>query len=976
MAKPKIRTIRASTHPLGTGDFTTIQAWEDYVDDKINPFQWAECYQGFDLGLFDLSGWASTPTSSGYPRIFAASGEVHLGNLNQGPVIAPPSSGSAYNNIALNYARVEGIGSTRGFNLKIDAASNMSIEKCWSVAEDGVCFKAKSIVGTTASSGNVIKNCLAIGSENGAQDIGFDLGGDNMVNGKPQIQCYNCTAYGHPNAGFRATNTKLPGFYGGADIEIKNCISMDCGGIDFSYANTNGNGEVSTNNNLSSDQSADDMSIFQQTTLAGHIVSQNSLNVFFNPAKEISVHTVPGSGVEILPSGDFYIRSFSPARNAGTTISSVTDDIRGFKRPHGNLYDIGAYEYGLFTNTMPLYIKGPIPASSGLSLFTFAPTPATSGVPVYLKCFPSGVGDAPFYMTGVGVTTNTAAAYVQCQPPIPTSGLVSLNIGNFTLKRREPLFIKTPDAIDVQGIGGLGSLFGGLDISGGAGGGGSEESLLSVKPSGTIDFANLFLKSQINISNLKIARGLSGGNAASDATPSASGARDINAFTLDTELANTNLLSLSTQGFSGITGPDSWLYYRNINVNSDKYVPDRREAFMFSASETNCAVGSLYKFDNNTNDNSEDYGFKVYASGWRTSAGGSFPGSHIPESGFFQTSDRFPASSLTGSGVARFKGKQSTPYYGTVLVQSGSPSISDQHRITPKDGHIDSAGNFTPARRGVSTSFWIKRKGPAPGYSSPFGLGIRSVVGNCEIAFRGSQMATSGQWSIYYAGHGSNVKPSGSGPFNSLKNLLKSDSENRLRPNSDAFGGLIPFVNTTAGGTMGHILKTNDDGELIQEHLPDLMIPFDDDRWYFINYWVDTELYKSFVRVASPAKGHPGQSGYMPEIKPITDTSQKWDGYEVKTDTDDIKFKVGGLLQRGSDTIPYSNLGYNISSNQKQQDEFLIDELVVSNKVCSPEAMEQQFDTQYQFYTGQFLKNSNISLFVPGSQIELQGSGV
>ena len=64
MAKPKIRTIRASTHPLGTGDFTTIQAWEDYVDDKINPFQWAECYQGFDLGTFTLSGWSSTPTSS------------------------------------------------------------------------------------------------------------------------------------------------------------------------------------------------------------------------------------------------------------------------------------------------------------------------------------------------------------------------------------------------------------------------------------------------------------------------------------------------------------------------------------------------------------------------------------------------------------------------------------------------------------------------------------------------------------------------------------------------------------------------------------------------------------------------------------------------------------------------------------------------------------------------------------------------
>lgn len=970
MANPKIRTIRASTHPLGTGDFTTIQSWEDYVDDKINPFQWAECYQGFDLGLFSLSGWASTPTSSGYPRIFAASGEVHLGNLNKGPVIAPTSSGSAHSNIGVSYARVEGIGSTRGFNLKIDSASNMVIEKCWAVAEDGVCFKAKSTVGTTASSGNIIKNCLAIGSEDGSQDIGFDLGGDNMVNGKPQIKCYNCTAYGHSNAGFRATNTKIPGFYGGADVEVKNCISMDCGGIDFSYANTNGNGVVDTNNNLSSDSSSDDMSIFQNITLAGHSLSQNSSSVFLNPSKNISIHTVPGSGVEVFPSGDFYIRSTSPARDAGSTISSVVDDIRGFKRPYGNLYDIGAYEYGLFTKNMPLYIKGPIPVSSGVSLFTFAPTPTTSGVPVYLKCFPSGVGDAPFYVTGVETTSKAATAYVQCEPPIPTSGFVALNIGNFTLKRREPLFIKSPSAKEAQGVGGLGSLFGGLDISGGAGGGGSEQDFLSVKPSGLIHYADLFLQSQIHISNLKIARGLSGGSLSADSTPSGSGARDTTAFNLDSELANTNLLSLNTQGFSGVTAPDSFLYYRNVDVNSDGYIPDRRTAFMFAGSERHCLDGSLYKFDNNVNDNSSDYGFKLYASGWHQNVAGV---GQILESGFFQKSTRFPGSSLTGSGTARFIGSNNagikmvsnTTYHGTVLMQSGSPSYSDQHRITPISGHVDSAGNFTPPRRGVATSFWInKKKGLKvnPGLKS-----IQGVMGNLQIG--NVNKAASGQWSIFYTP--SVVESSGNTPFNSLKDNFKTNSEGKLKVDTKGLGGLTFLVNTTAGGRMGRLLKTDSDGNLVQEHLPDTMMPLSEDRWYYIQFWIDTHLNTSFVRVASPAKGHPGESGYGPEIKPITDKSQKWDGYHVKTDVDNLKFKVGGDLFRDQ-TLPYFNLGYGFAG----QEEFIIDELTVSNKVCSPTAMEEQFDTQYKFYTGQFLKDSNISLFVPGSQIELRASGV
>ena len=233
MGTPKVRTIRAATHPLGTGDFTTIQAWEDFVDDKANPYQWAECYSGSNLGTFTMSGWSSTPTASGYPRIYAASGDLHLGNLDRGPVIAVPSGTTAVNTISVSYTRIEGIGSTRGFELDLDSASNIKIEKCWATSQDGTCFKAKSVGSATSSSGNVIQNCVALGTN--TQDIGFDLGGQDMIMGKPQIDCFHNTCVGHKNTGIRVFNTKTMGFYGGANVSVKNCISVDSFGSDFSF---------------------------------------------------------------------------------------------------------------------------------------------------------------------------------------------------------------------------------------------------------------------------------------------------------------------------------------------------------------------------------------------------------------------------------------------------------------------------------------------------------------------------------------------------------------------------------------------------------------------------------------------------------------------------------------------------------------------------------------------------------------------
>ncbi|MCX7669533.1 MAG: hypothetical protein N2439_05615, partial [Anaerolineae bacterium] len=42
---------------------------------------------------------------------------------------------------------------------------------------------------------------------------------------------------------------------------------------------------------------------------------------------------------------DYHLKAGSPAINAGTPLSDVTDDLEGNPRPVGPAYDIGAYEY-------------------------------------------------------------------------------------------------------------------------------------------------------------------------------------------------------------------------------------------------------------------------------------------------------------------------------------------------------------------------------------------------------------------------------------------------------------------------------------------------------------------------------------------------------------------------------------------------------------------------------------------------------
>tara|TARA_Y100001938_G_scaffold48300_1_gene67301 strand:+ start:358 stop:3165 length:2808 start_codon:yes stop_codon:yes gene_type:complete len=934
---PNIKTIRASSHPLGTGDFTTIQAWEDYADDKVNPYQWAECYSGFDLGVFNLAGWTSSPTSSGYPRIFAASGESHGGTLTRGPIIAgtigseggTPST-SDVNTIAVNFAKIEGIGSTRGFHMNLDSASNMLIENCWATSEDNACFKALADVSTTTSSGNIIRNCVAIGTN--GNDVGFEIGGTNMIGGKPGIECYNNTAYSHKNTGFKIANTKLPGFYGGSDVTLRNCISMDAKGSDFSYTfisnGVQGNGKYVSSHNLSGDSSAG-------TYGSGNLTNQITANVFSSPHNGITITNSSGA-ISVAASGDFRLKKNSPAIDKGCTLHSVTRDFTGFLRPNGVSYDIGAYEFvDFFPSTATLFIRGPLKS--------------TSGVPLFLSTYLQSNNTATIYQEGYLPDSGIFPMYISSS--VPDSGFIPLVVGDFGLTRTGPLYISAGES---TALGGLSTY---------------QSSLSELSDNKT---SPLYLEAKINSSSLdsslRVREYKFEQDASSDRAGTGAGVlgqstsiggsgnfRSFSAFKIDEELFNTGSASLFAVGASTLF-PKEVSYNRSSRFDSQGFKFSTRSAFLFAESEHHCATGSFYKFDNNVNDNSSDYGFKLYASGFYAGGAGTDV-TPMVESGFYQTSTRFPASSTAGSGSARFIGGtpagikmiSNNTYYGTILVQSGSPTESDQHRIISD-------------RRGVATSFWINKKQESQTERAL--KAIQGVIGNLEL--NSARYAASGQWGMYYVP--TSIKPSGTTPFNSFKSLLSKDSEGRLKIDTKTLGGICPWVNTTAGGRMGRLMRTDSDGDLIMENLPDTMIPLEEDRWYYMQFWVDTELNSSYIRIASPAKGTPGQSGYMPEIKPITDKCQEWgSSYEVKTDADNLKLKVGGGLFREAGALPYYNLGYNSTVSGSKQEEFIIDELIVSNKVCSRAAMEEQFDSNYTNYLKQFSENAKPTLFILGS---------
>jgi hypothetical protein len=97
-----LKTIK----PDGTGDYTTIQAWEDWADDQLSADQDAECYRGGDLGEFTIRQWTTAPDAANYPHIYTTIAERHKGKDNECGAYVDAASACI---VGLPFTRVEGL---------------------------------------------------------------------------------------------------------------------------------------------------------------------------------------------------------------------------------------------------------------------------------------------------------------------------------------------------------------------------------------------------------------------------------------------------------------------------------------------------------------------------------------------------------------------------------------------------------------------------------------------------------------------------------------------------------------------------------------------------------------------------------------------------------------------------------------------------------------------------------------------------
>jgi len=202
-----VKTIK----PAGGGDYTTLQAWEDWADGESNADQTAECYTG-DLGVITFAGWTATPTVALHPIIIGASGNRHDGtNTVQGARIV--SSAAAITQHNFRYLEIEGL----FFDFTGNVKSCISVFN--NVANTTVTCKVNQIVlkrvngshaqscGINGESGNwpsgprpvelIITNSYfqnAVGGGNQSAAI-RTYGVDNNPNCETHLTVINCTVH-------------------------------------------------------------------------------------------------------------------------------------------------------------------------------------------------------------------------------------------------------------------------------------------------------------------------------------------------------------------------------------------------------------------------------------------------------------------------------------------------------------------------------------------------------------------------------------------------------------------------------------------------------------------------------------------------------------------------------------------------------------------------------------------------------------
>jgi len=224
-----------------------------------------------------------------------------------------------------------------GLQLNADASMGGDGTMSYWTLEKNTCYNNSSTAGAGLNFDGIWDSKVLNNLFYGNHRNGIALYSADGANGSSRDLLYNNTIV-TPSDGFWCISIAFAGLgTNPADNKIKNCILMNdhaTRGSIIAYSSSMGANFQSDYNavldRFSVDQ--DNETVISLATWRGYGYDAHSFittksALFVNPA-----------------TNDYHLKAGSPAINAGTTLTEVTDDIAGTARPQGGVYDVGCYE--------------------------------------------------------------------------------------------------------------------------------------------------------------------------------------------------------------------------------------------------------------------------------------------------------------------------------------------------------------------------------------------------------------------------------------------------------------------------------------------------------------------------------------------------------------------------------------------------------------------------------------------------------
>jgi len=317
-------TVQLKTIKASGGDYTTLQAFEDAAAvSSTNADPWhAECYSGVNMGGFTKGAWSEEPSAeSERVKIYAAPGHEHDGSWSHlVGAYSSISSGWSINSYGqnLDFFIIEGLlflNSKNSTGIVLisggGGGNKLELKRLWCYKSHVTPTSANMYIQTNSSSDAsdvLIENCIIRRGTDGLYI--------STLSGSPAFvgTIRNCVFHGCSDRGIQT----------GFTASVNNTLTLQntiCGENSTADLYINAVDTLVIDNNISTDATADDYGG------TGNQIDVDAADIWNDPAN-----------------GDYTLKIDSPARNAGTTIADVADDIIETTRPQGKQYDVGAYE--------------------------------------------------------------------------------------------------------------------------------------------------------------------------------------------------------------------------------------------------------------------------------------------------------------------------------------------------------------------------------------------------------------------------------------------------------------------------------------------------------------------------------------------------------------------------------------------------------------------------------------------------------